>query len=133
MVPRPWTGGGGKIAIMASLMPAYFCCSFCAIAMPDRSGDVRSSNGFSVTNTMPAFGLLMKPLIDRPGNATALCTPGSFSAMSRHLADDLFRAVERGAVGQLREADQILLVLRRHEARRHALEHEDGQPTSSTA
>ena len=31
---------------------------------------------------MPALALLMKPLIERPGNATALWTPGSFSAMS---------------------------------------------------
>jgi len=31
---------------------------------------------------MPALALLMKPLIDRPGNATALSTPGSLSAMS---------------------------------------------------
>ena len=31
---------------------------------------------------MPALELLVKPLIDRPGNATALSTPGCFSAMS---------------------------------------------------
>jgi hypothetical protein len=50
--------------------------------MPDRSDDVRSENGFSVTHTMPAEALLMKPLMERPGNATAFSTPGSFSAMS---------------------------------------------------
>ena len=70
------------MAIIASPMAAYFRCSFCEIAKPDRSDDSRSLNGFSVTNTMPADGLLMKPLIDRPGNATALSTPGSFSAIS---------------------------------------------------
>ncbi|MNR17096.1 hypothetical protein D3C85_1337380 [compost metagenome] len=31
---------------------------------------------------MPALGLLVKPLIDRPGKATALSTPGCLSAMS---------------------------------------------------
>ncbi len=35
-----------------------------------------------------------------------------------HAADHLFGAVERRAVRQLRKADQILLVLRRHEAAR---------------
>src|SRR5690606_37132743 len=33
-----------------------------------------------------------------------------------HSADHVLCAVERGAVGKLREADQVLLVLRRHEA-----------------
>ena len=70
------------MAINAFWIPAYFICSFCAMAKPDRSGVLRSSNGFSVTNTMPADALLIKPLMDRPGNATALSTPGSFSAIS---------------------------------------------------
>ncbi len=52
------------------------------MAKPERAGDLRSSKGLSVTKTMPALELLMKPLIDRPGNATALSTPGSFRAMS---------------------------------------------------
>ncbi len=30
---------------------------------------------------MPAFELLVKPLTDRPGKATALSTPGCFSAI----------------------------------------------------
>ncbi len=42
----------------------------------------RSSNGFSVKNTMPAFGAFVNPLIDRPGNATELCTPSVFRPMS---------------------------------------------------
>ena len=82
------------------------------------------SNGFSVTKTMPAEALLMKPLIDRPGNATALSTPGSFSAMS-----DILRmtASVRSSVapsGNCAKLDEIVLVLRRHEARRHQLEAE---------
>ena len=39
-----------------------------------------------------------------------------------HAPDDVFGAVERRAVGQLGEADQVLLVLRRHEAAGHRLE-----------
>ena len=41
-----------------------------------------------------------------------------------HLTDHVFRTVERGAIGQLREADQVLLVLRGHEAARHDLAHQ---------
>jgi hypothetical protein len=33
-----------------------------------------------------------------------------------HLADDVLGAVERRRVGELREADEVLLVLARHEA-----------------
>ena len=71
---------------------------------------------------MPAFEQLVKPLIDRPGNATAFSTPGLLQRDLAHAADDVFGAVERGAVGQLREADEILLVLPRHEAARHRAE-----------
>ena len=45
-----------------------------------------------------------------------------------HLADDGLGAVERGAVGQLREADEVLLVLRRHEAGRHDVEEDSAVP-----
>ena len=71
---------------------------------------------------MPALELLVKPLIDRPGKATAFSTPGLLQGDLAHAADHVLGAVERGAVGQLREADQVLLVLRRHEAARHRLE-----------
>ena len=40
----------------------------------------RSCDGLSVTNAMPVFGALTKPLIDRPGNATEFATPGCSSA-----------------------------------------------------
>ena len=52
------------------------------MAPPLWSARLRSSKGLSVANTMPEFELLVKPLIDRPGNATACSTPGCFSAMS---------------------------------------------------
>jgi hypothetical protein len=48
-----------------------------------------------------------------------------------HAADHVLGAVERGAVGQLREADQVLLVLARHEAARHRLEEPDRRDASA--
>ena len=76
---------------------------------------------------MPELELLVKPLIDRPGKATALFDARLLQRDLAHAADHVFGAVERGAVGQLREADQILLVLRRHEAAGHRLEQTDGR------
>ena len=52
---------------------------------------------------------------------------GQFQADVRHPADHGFRAVERRAVGQLREGDEILLVLRRHKTGRHLVETPAGQ------
>ena len=57
-------------------------CPTIAIAPPESDGSRRSSKGFNVTNTMPALALLVKPLIDSPGKATACSTPGCFIAMS---------------------------------------------------
>ncbi len=37
----------------------------------------------------------------------------------RHLADDRVGTIERCAIRQLREGDEVLLVLRRHEPRGH--------------
>ncbi len=52
------------------------------MAPADWLGSLRSSNGFSGVNTMPLFGLLVKPLIDRPGKATESATPGCARAIS---------------------------------------------------
>jgi hypothetical protein len=76
-----------------------------------------------MANTMPALGLLVKPLMDRPGKASVPSTLGFFSAISPMRRDHGLGAVQRGAVRQLREADQVLLVLRGNEAVRHRLEH----------
>ena len=96
------------------------------MALPLSDGSLRSSNGFSVEKTMPALEELVKPLIDRPGKGDRALDTGLGQRDVAHLADHLFGAVERGAVGQLREADQILLVLARHEAARHLLEQHGG-------
>ncbi len=66
----------------ASWIAAYLPLSCAAMALPDSSLVLRSSNGLSETKTMPALGLLVKPLIDRPGKAIADSTPGCLSAMS---------------------------------------------------
>ena len=42
----------------------------------------RSSNGFSVTNTTPEFGALVKVAPSKPAKATALATPGRDSRIS---------------------------------------------------
>ncbi len=41
-----------------------------------RSAVRRSENGVSRANTIPALALLVNPLIERPGKATAASTPG---------------------------------------------------------
>ncbi|MNE96986.1 hypothetical protein D3C80_1952710 [compost metagenome] len=46
----------------------------------------------------------------------------------RHLFDHRFGAVQRGSIRQLGNADQVIFVLHRYEARRHGLEAEIRQP-----
>ena len=79
-------------------------------------GDLRSSNGVSAKKMMPAFDALAKPLIDSPGNCTAPATPGCLRPISAILPHHRLGAVQRRRVRQLREGDQVLLVLRGHEA-----------------
>jgi len=50
------------MAMNASFKPAYFFWSLCEMAKLEGSGEFRSSNRFSVTKTIPALELLMKPL-----------------------------------------------------------------------
>jgi hypothetical protein len=70
------------MAMKASSMPANLALSWAAIACPDNSGDLRASNGSRTAKTMPALELLVKPLMDSPGNATAFSTPGCASTTS---------------------------------------------------
>ena len=97
-----------------------------AIAGPLRFGALRSSNGFKQKNTMPAFGATLNPLMLKPGKP-----PRSrrrlFQADVRHAADHRFRAVERERVRQLRKGDQVLFILRRHEAGRDFVETPAGE------
>ena len=63
-------------------MTVYFLFSSAAMAVALSEGSLRSPKGLSVENTMPALDELVKPLIDRPGNATALSTPGCCMAIA---------------------------------------------------
>ena len=69
-------GGGGTARTKASVMPENCWFNACAMAGPLKSGVLRWSNGFKQKKTMPAFGATLKPLMLRPGNATASFTPG---------------------------------------------------------
>jgi hypothetical protein len=132
MVPRPITGGGGKMAMKASWMAANFLVELRRRwPRPTARARLRSAKGFSVTKTMPALELLVKPLIDRPGKATALSTPGCLRAISpmRRITPRCGRARRR--IRQLGEADQVLLVLRRHEAAGHEVEQATVTPSST--
>ena len=51
------------------------------MAPADNSGDCLSLKGLSGVNKIPELGLLVKPLIFKPGNATASDTPGCSIAM----------------------------------------------------
>src|SRR5258708_40107013 len=66
----PCTGGGGNITMKASGILANSWLSCPAIAPPESCGCFRSSNDLSTAKAMPELELLVKPLIDRPGNDT---------------------------------------------------------------
>jgi hypothetical protein len=103
----------------ASWIAPNFWFSWPAMASALWPGPRRSSKGFSVVKTMPELELLVKPLIERPGERDRVFDAGLLQCDVTHAADHVFGAVERGAVGQLGKADQVLLVLCRHEAMGH--------------
>ncbi len=76
IVPNPITGGGGNIATKAPFIDPKFWLSWAAMAPPDRSGVVLLSKSVRVANNTPELGLLVNPLIFKPGNAIASSTPG---------------------------------------------------------
>ena len=75
-----------------------------------------SSKSRSATNAMPTFGALTKPLTERPGERDRVRDAGLGQHDVRHAADDLLGPIERRGFGQLRERDEVLLVLLRDEA-----------------
>ena len=75
---------------------------------------------------MREFERLVKPLIESPRERNRALDVRLLPHDAVHATDDLFGAVERGAVGQRREPDQVLLVLCRHEALGYRLEDADG-------
>ncbi|MNM53342.1 hypothetical protein D3C81_644440 [compost metagenome] len=71
--------------------------------------------------------------IDRkPREGNDAFNPGLCKRKRRHLLDDCFGAIQRGGVRQLSDCHQIVFVLHRHEARRHRLKAEVGQPQQPT-
>ena len=68
-----------------------------------------------------------EPVDREPGELHRVLDARLLEADLRHLPDDALGAIERRGVGQLRERDEVLLVLRRHEAVRHLVEAEHRQ------
>ncbi len=89
--------------------------------------DLRSSKGLRVTNTIPELGLLVKPLMFRPGKRHRVLDARLLEGDLAHAPDHRLGAIERRGIGELREAHQILLVLRRHESGRCMCEAEVGE------
>ncbi len=69
------------MATIESLIDANCALRSAARAKPESSLVRRSSKGLSVTNTIPEFGLAVKPLMLKPGKATLDWTPGWSSAI----------------------------------------------------
>ena len=78
-------------------------------------------------DTIAEFGLFAKPFTDKPGKLNRVLDARLRERDLAHSADDGFGAIERRRVGQLRDRDEVLLVLRRHEAGRHARESDDAE------
>ena len=83
IVPSPFTAGGGKTPMNASLIapveqPHELARHRWAVQVGLL---VRSSNGFSAINTIPALELLENPAIDNPETQSHSRYPGCFSAM----------------------------------------------------
>jgi len=74
---------------------------------------------------MPAEGLLIKPLIERPGNATAPATAGSLRAISDICRITFSVRSNVAPCGSWANENQIHLVLDGHKTRRHVLEADD--------
>ena len=110
------------MAMNASLMTAYSWLSCLAIAAPLRSAERRSAKGFSVAKTMPAVGAVGEAVDRQARKRNRTLDARRLQGDLAHPADDILGTIERGAVGKLREADEILLVLPGHEAPWHRLE-----------
>src|SRR4026207_1978752 len=122
---------------------------------PYSSLPCRSSNGLRGKKMMPALGALTNPLIERPGNCTALWTPGcllpisAICRMTRSVRSSVAASGSRakatryclswggtearagrggrGRIGELGEGHQVLFVLGRHEAAGDVVEPEQGE------
>ena len=111
----------------ASWMPPNSWLSWPAIAPPLRSARLAFLEGLE-RDEHDARVRAVGEAVDRQARkGDRVFDAGLLQRDLAHAADHVFGAVQRGAVGQLREADQVLLVLRRHEAAGHRLEQAEGR------
>ena len=123
IVPRPMHGrrGNSEHERVLDAQPNFWF-SAAAIARPLRSA-VCALRTVQPKNTMPAFGASLKPLMRKPGNATAFSHARLLAARSRDIRRMTASVRSSEArVRQLREGDEVLLVLRGHETGRHLVE-----------
>ena len=90
----------------------------CATSFEAFCSGPRSSHGFRIANSTAEFdcAALVRKL--RPLMKPAISTPGVACEDVAHLLGDGVGALERGAVGQLDDDEEIALVLDRQEGRR---------------
>ena len=121
--PSPCTGGGGKIATNASWMLAKLRVQVADDrAGADSSGACRSSDGLSIDEHDAGVRRVDEAVDRQPGKRDRVRDARMLERDRRHPPDDGLGAIERRRVRQLRERHQVVLVLRRHEAGRHARE-----------
>ncbi len=97
--PRPWTGGGGNMAMKASWIApnSWFNCM--AMAPPESSGGRTLLERLQRHEDDAGMDELVKPFIDRPGKAMAVFDARVLEGDLAHAPDDVFRAIERRASG----------------------------------
>ena len=83
--------------------------------------------GFQCGEDDARAGAVSEPADRKAGEGDGMFDIGVIQGNPAHFADHILCPVERGAVRQLGETDQILLVLHRHEAARNRVEEHVGR------
>ena len=73
------------------------------------------------------IGAIGETVDGETGKGDGVLDTGVFHGDVGHFANDIVGAIESGAVGELRESDEIAFILRGNEARRNASEATDGE------
>ena len=128
------TGGGGKTAMNASWIAAVFHLQRrCAMAPAGKIRRLALLERLERDEHDAGVGAVGEAVDGQAGERHRVLDARLLQRDVAHPPDHRLGAIERGAIGQLREADQILLVLRRHEAGRHGLEAERRSAASSSS